>query len=331
MPRVYLANNAISTLSVAVSSDTQATLTLQTGHGARFPVVGAPDHYYVTLDDGTNVEVCRVVAISGDALTVLRGQDGTTAQSSFATGTKCEMRANIDALEYNFLPLRAMPRVKWVRAAGNVSSWQSMGVTVPTLINSSVGATLTNSSFRESQERIRQGQANAAQNPIGLRIAQPAVSVGQGFRFLTRFGFATAPNSSHFFIGLCNTTGLYTSVHPPSSLISGIGVGWANGALNSELSIFTNDATGNAVSIALGSYYTVQTPAWYELELEAEIGTARIDYRVRRLDVSSIPPIGSYFTADIPGSSLWLSPHMFGSTMIASQFLAECAGFFWES
>lgn len=331
MPRVYIANNASGTLSVAVSSNTQATLTLQTGEGALFPSVTAPNHYYVTLDDGTNVEVCRVVAISGDALTVLRGQDGTTAQASFATGTVCEMRPNIDALEHNFLPIRALPRAKWVRAAGNVASWQPQGATVMTLINSSIAATLTNSSYRESQERIRQAQANSAQNPIGCRLAQPTVSVGQGFRFVTRFGFATVPNSSHYFIGLCNTTGLHTSVHPPSSIISGIGIGWANGALNSELSIFTNDNTGNAVSRALGSYYTVQTPAWYELELEAQAGVARIDYRVRRLDVSSIPTIGSYFTADIPGNSLWLSPHIFGATMVTSQFLAECGGFFWES
>ena len=332
MPRVYIANNAASTLSVAVSSNTQATLTLQTGHGARFPATTAPDHYYVTLSDGTNVEVCRVVAISGDALTVLRGQDGTTAQASFAANTTvCEMRANVDALEQNFQPIRALPRAKWVRAAGNVASWQPMGAVGMTLINSSVAATLTNSSFREAQERIRQAQASSAQNPIGLRIAQPTVAVGQGFRFVTRFGFATVPNSSHFFIGLCNTTGLFTSVHPPSSIISGIGVGWANGAIDSQLSIFTNDATGNAVSRALGSYYTVQTPAWYELELEADTAVARIDYKVRRLDISSIDVIGSYFTADIPGNSLWLSPHMFGATMVTSQFLAECAGFFWES
>ena len=331
MPRVYIANNASGTLSIAVSSNTQATLTLQTGEGALFPSITAPDHYYVTLDDGTNVEVCRVVAISGDALTVLRGQDGTTAQASFATSTVCEMRPNVDALEHNFRPIRAMPRVKWVRPGGNVASWQPQGATVMTLINSSVAATLTNSSFRESQERIRQACANSAQNPIGVRLAQPTVSIGQGFRFVTRFGFATVPNSSHYFIGLVNTTGVLGSVHPPTSMMSMIGVGWANGALDSQLSIFTNDASGNAVGIALGSYFTVQTPAWYELELEAKPGVTRVDYTVRRLDVSSIPAIGSYFTADIPGNSLWLSPHVKGTTMVTSQFLAECGGFFWES
>lgn len=330
MPRVLIANNARSTLSVAVSSNTQATLTLQTGDGARFPSPVAPDHAYVTLDDGTNIEVCRLIARSGDALTVLRGVDGTTAQSSFATGTKVEGRINVDTFDH-LTGIRSKPRTKWVAPAGNVSSWQVMGVTVPTLINSSIAATLTNSSTREASERIRQAQANSAQNPIGLRVAQPCVSGTQGYRFLTRFGFATAPNSSHYFIGLVNTTGLHTSVHPPSSLISGIGVGWANGALNSNLSIFRNDASGNAVALDLGSYFTVQTTAWYELELDCYPGAAQIDYSVRRLDVSSIPSASSYFTTDIPGTSLWLSPHIFGSTMVTSQFLAECGGFFWES
>lgn len=329
MPRVLIANNARSTLSVAVSSNTQATLTVQTGEGARFPSPVAPEHSYVTLDDGTNIEVCRLIARSGDALTVLRGVDGTTAQASFATGTKVESRINVDKFEH-LTGVRAMPRIKWVRAAGNVSSWQVNGVTVPTLINSSIAGTLTNSSYRESNERIRQAQANSAQNPVGLRIAQPCMNQTNGFRFIAQFGFATAPNSSHYFIGLVNTTGLHTSVHPPSSLISGIGVGWANGALGSNLSIWRNDNSGNAVQLDLGSYFTVQTTAWYELELESQAGGGRIDYAVRRLDVNSIPSASSYFTTDIPGTSLWLSPHVFGSTMVTSQFLPELGGFYWE-
>lgn len=330
MPRVLIANNARSTLSVAVSSDTQASLTLQTGEGARFPSPVAPEHAYVTLDDGTNIEICRLIARSGDVLTVLRGVDGTTAQSSFATGTKVEARINVDAFDH-LTAIRAKPRTKWVMPAGNVSSWQVMGVTVPTLTNSSIAATLTNSSVRESSERIRQAQANSAQNPIGVRIAQPCMSGVQGYRFLTRFGFATAPNSSHYFIGLANTTGLFASVHPPTSMFSMIGVGYANGALNSELSIYHNDASGDAVALALGSYFTVQTPAWYELEIECPAGGAQIAYTVRRLDVSSIPAITSYFTSDIPGNSLWLSPHVKGTTMVTSALLAECGGFYWES
>lgn len=329
MPRLYLTNNAKSTLSVAVSSDTQASLTLQTGHGAMFPSPIAPDYFLVTLDDGTNVEICRCVSRSSDVLTVLRGCEDTTAQSSFATNTRVELRITAETLDK--ITQRGFARYKYARPHGNVSSWSTLGSTLPTFVNSNVAATLTNSSVREWSERVRHGMSNSAQNPTGCRIAQPLVNNGQGYRFLFRFGFANAPNSSHFFVGLCNTTGAFTSVHPPSSLINAIAIGYANGALNSNLSIWRNDGSGAAAQLDLGSYFTVQTPAWYEFELEAQGGTDRVDYWVRRLDISSIKPVHSYFTSDIPPRSLWLSPHFQGTTMVTSQFLPEDGGFFWES
>lgn len=329
MPRQYLANNAQGTLSVAVSSNTQATLTLQTGEGARFPAIVAPDFFLVTLDDGANVEVCRCIAISGDALTVLRGFEDTTAQSSFATGTKVQARITADTL--NKMTMREPLRLKWLRPVGNVASYHVNGATLPTLVNSSIAATLTNSSIREQSERVRSAQANSAQNPVGLRLAQPTVNGLQGFKFMMRFGFASAPNSSHFFIGLCNTTGQFASVHPPSSLTSSIVVGWANGALGSNLSIWRNDGSGDAVQLDLGSYFTVRTDAWYEMELSQPAATERIDYWVRRLDIASIAPARSYFTTDLPPQSRWLSPQMHGVTMVASQFLPEFGGWVWES
>lgn len=329
MPRQFIYNNAQGTLSVAVSSDTQATLTLQTGEGALFPSPVAPDFFFVTLDDGTNVEICRCIARSGDALTVLRGIQDTTAQSSFATGTKVQLRITADTLDK--ITQRGFARYKYIRPAANVSSWQVMGATLLTNTNSSVAATLTNSSVREYSERIRAAQANSAQNPIGHRLAQPTMNGYQGYRYMTRFGFATAPNSSHFFIGLVNTTGAFTSVHPPSSLINAVVVGYAAGALGSNLSIWRNDGSGNAVQLDLGSYFTVRTDAWYEFELEVGGQSGRVDYWVRRLDISSIAPARSYFTSDIPPGSLWLNPYMWGSTMVTSQFLAECGGHYWES
>lgn len=329
MPRLFIADNAQGTLSVAVSSDTQATLTLQTGEGALFPSPVAPDFFLVTLDDGTNVEICRCIARSGDALTVLRGIQDTTAQSSFATGTKVQLRITADTLDK--ITQRGFARYKYIRPTANVSSWHVMGATLLTNTNSSVAATLTNSSVREYSERIRAAQANSAQNPIGHRLAKPTMNGYQGYRYMTRFGFATAPNSSHFFIGLVNTTGAFTSVHPPSSLINAVVVGYAAGALGSNLSIWHNDGSGAAAQLDLGSYFTVRTDAWYEFELEVGGHSGRVDYWVRRLDISSIAPARSYFTADIPPDSLWLNPYMWGSTMVTSQFLAECGGHYWES
>jgi hypothetical protein len=331
MPFQLLNNNARSTLSVAVTSTSQATLTLQSGDGAKFPPTANPNYYRVTLDDGTNVEICIVVAISGDALTVLRGQEGTTAQGSFATGTKVELRLTEETL----LGQTIKPRhsLNYVRPNSNVTSWHVLGSTLPTVVNSQIAGALTNSSWREQNARIRHACANSAQNPIEFRVAQPCVNVANGFRAVVRFGFALVPNSSHFFIGWINTTGAVASVHPPTSMTNMIGLGWANaGSLQGTfLSLFWN-ASGVATYLSLGSYYNVNTQAWYEFEVRADQpNTARLDWFVRRLDVSSVADVSSYLVANIPGNSLWLSPMLHGATMVTSGIGVELGGFAWET
>jgi hypothetical protein len=155
--------------------------------------------------------------------------------------------------------------------------------------------------------------------------------IANGFHFYARFGFAQVPNSSHFFIGLINTTGLVNSVHPPSSLNNAITVGYANAALGANLSIWRNDGAGNAVQLDLGSYFTANTLAWYEAQFKAQPNNARIDYSIKRLDISSIADATSFFTTDIPANSLWLSPMVHGTTMVASAMGIEFGGFAWES
>lgn len=331
MPFHLFSNNARSTLSVAVSSAGQASLTLQSGDGARFATIANPNYSLVTLDDGTNIEICVVVSISGDVLTVLRGQEQTTAQASFATGTKVECRVTAESL----LRVSAMTRHQqvYVRPAANVTSWHVLGTTLPTVVNSQIAGTLTNSSWREQNARIRHVNANSAQNPVHFRVAQPCVAISNGFRAAVRFGFALVPNSSHFFVGWVNTTGAMNSVHPPTSMQNMIGVGWANaGSLQGTfLSLYWN-ASGVATYLSLGSYYNVNTQGWYEFEVRAnQPNTARLDWRVRRLDVSSIAEVGSYLVANIPGNSLWLSPLLQGTTMVTSQIAVENGGFAWET
>ena len=94
---VILKNNTEGFLATAISaSDTG--LVLQSGNGANFPNPVSPDYFYVTLvSSGGTQEVVRVTARSGDSMTVLRGQDGTTAQS-FAAGSRLEMRVNAQSV-----------------------------------------------------------------------------------------------------------------------------------------------------------------------------------------------------------------------------------------
>lgn len=331
MPFRLWANNATSTLSVAVSSAGQASLTLQSGEGARFPSLTNPCIYAVTLDDGTNIEVCTVVARASDVLTVLRGQEGTTAQASFATGTKVQLRVTKATMDYMAYIGTGHMRGA-IKPQANVASWFVEGSTVPTDVNSRIAGTLTNSSWREQNPRIRHATANSAQNRTSSRVAQPMWNIANGFIVRSRFGFALVPNSSHCFIGFINTTGLMASLHPPSSMTNMIGVGWHNaGSLQGTfLNLYWN-AAGVATYYSLGSYFSVNTQAWYEFEISALPGNSRIDWVARRLDISSIADVGSYLTANIPGNSLWLSPLLHATTMVTSGIAIENGGITWAS
>ena len=88
---VKVTNNAFGTLSAAINT-TATTITLDSGQGARFPTLGASDYFFGTLvDTSNNLEIVKVTARSTDSLTVVRGQDGTTALS-FAIGDRFELR-----------------------------------------------------------------------------------------------------------------------------------------------------------------------------------------------------------------------------------------------
>jgi len=88
---VKITNNASGTLSAAITSSA-TTLTLTSGQGALFPTLGAGDYCWCTLvDTSNNVEIIKVTARSTDTLTMLRGQDNTTAQA-FAINDRLELR-----------------------------------------------------------------------------------------------------------------------------------------------------------------------------------------------------------------------------------------------
>jgi hypothetical protein len=86
-------NNAFSTLAATItSSDT--TINVTVGTGTRFPSIagGSGDFFFATLlDTSNNIEVVKVTAIATDVLTVVRGQDGTTARE-YASTSRIELR-----------------------------------------------------------------------------------------------------------------------------------------------------------------------------------------------------------------------------------------------
>jgi hypothetical protein len=98
-------NNAAGTLASGITNSA-TSITLTATHGARFPTLGASDYFYATLaDPSNNLEVVKVTARSGDVLTVVRGQDGTTGLA-YSAGDRFELRpcnAMIEAIDQEAL------------------------------------------------------------------------------------------------------------------------------------------------------------------------------------------------------------------------------------
>ena len=94
---VKFSNNGHSTL--ASSLTTSATsITVASGHGARFPSLTGSEYFYATLiDSSNNLEIVKVTARSSDVLTVTRAQESTTARA-YAIGDRVELRVTAQGL-----------------------------------------------------------------------------------------------------------------------------------------------------------------------------------------------------------------------------------------
>jgi len=84
MSNLQWANNAATTLAVAISS-TATSLNVAAGTGAIFPSPASGQYFKLTLNPASgstpSPEIMHVTAVSTDSFTVVRAQEGTTAQA----------------------------------------------------------------------------------------------------------------------------------------------------------------------------------------------------------------------------------------------------------
>lgn len=96
MPALF-SNSATATLASSITS-TATSIAVAGGFGSLFPSLSGSNYFWATLvDSSNNLEVVRVTARSGDVMTVVRGQDGTTARA-YSSGSKFELRVTSAAL-----------------------------------------------------------------------------------------------------------------------------------------------------------------------------------------------------------------------------------------
>lgn len=78
---ILIKNNAVSTLLAGITSGA-LSLSVQAGHGARFDSPGSGQIAKLTLSNSAGLrEIVHVTARSGDTLTIVRAQEGTTARA----------------------------------------------------------------------------------------------------------------------------------------------------------------------------------------------------------------------------------------------------------
>lgn len=93
-----ITNNATTTTTDRISN-TATSLTVATGTGSLFPVLGAGDFFQATLQDTNgNFEIVKVTARAGDAMTIERAQAGTLA-IPFPANSRFELRVTADNLQ----------------------------------------------------------------------------------------------------------------------------------------------------------------------------------------------------------------------------------------
>lgn len=91
MPTAKFSNNATTTTTARIS-DTDTSLTVASGTGNLFPVLGTGDYFKATLQDTNgNFEIVQVTARADDTMTVVRGQEGTLA-IPFPANSRFELR-----------------------------------------------------------------------------------------------------------------------------------------------------------------------------------------------------------------------------------------------
>ena len=100
MANLIFTNNASALLAASIDED-DLTIQVAGGFGVLFPLPGGSQFFHATLENADgDIEVVRVTARSGDNLTVVRGQDNTSARSWTQNVTRVELRLVAASMEH---------------------------------------------------------------------------------------------------------------------------------------------------------------------------------------------------------------------------------------
>lgn len=98
MANLLFANNASALLAASIDDD-DTVIQVASGFGDLFPSPGANQFFYITLENASgDLEICKCTSRTDDNLTVVREQEGSTAQAWTLTVTRVELRLTAGAM-----------------------------------------------------------------------------------------------------------------------------------------------------------------------------------------------------------------------------------------
>ena len=282
MSQLLWANNA-SSVTVGAIDFNDTSIILSAGTGAEFPVPNAAYQYFLaTLSPATpgaqDPEIVRVTAVSGDTFTIVRGQEGTTAQA-WASGsiiqnliTQGTLNALSQMVVYAGNPNGNVagaasaaglpPSMVWDSSSGLVwvctgsgnaatASWAAQApLNSPAFTGNptAVTQTSTDNSTRLSTTAFVQGIAATKANLAG--------SAGQLFSVASAVSNANAVNLGQFPATLISTPGSAT-------LPSGLIIKWGNiDIVNSPNTVTFNTPFPNACFQVVVCEGSANSPTW---------------------------------------------------------------------
>lgn len=181
---IKFSNFAFSTLAVGCNT-TATSLALATGTGAKFPTLAAGEYFYATLENASlNREVVKVTARVTDTITVVRGQDNTTARS-WNAGDSIALRLNAGALDD--FKAEVVDATNLIRTSNNTFTGTNVFNTAPTfgtdlaISGGGTGATTAATAF----DNLKQAATDAYAGAVELATAAEAQAGTDNTRAVT--------------------------------------------------------------------------------------------------------------------------------------------------
>lgn len=265
------ANRAVGALDAPIGAG-DLSLTLGVGEGAEFPVLAAGDWFGVVIETGilyspSAYEIVRCTARSGDVLTIVRAQQGTSALA-FAAGARVSNRITAETLEEQLRDLifedepskRHLGPTSYIGCGASSTSlvghwWGGSGSVATTGVMASTNQLTSQYRTFETVAAVEAtvfGVRGAAGDSV-LRGNAPGIG---GFRFEGKIGLPNNNNNTRLFVGLVDSPAAFLLTAGDASgqgTIEMFGFGFDVGSTTGDnLILFHCDGAGVVTSVDTG-------------------------------------------------------------------------------